>query len=231
MRYLIVLSAVFLALGGPRLAWADNSRALREQQAVLSSNAFLNAHPDLKYRTEGFLHLDEERFVEARESFLKAARFADKPSQAVLAEFAWKGIGEPMDRARAYAWADISAERGYPQLVAVREMYWERLSEDERARAIQIGQSLMDEYGDNVAKKRMALHLRKARRTMLGFRPRKDATIIIPGPNGHGISIRGHHFYATEYWDPEKYQEWVDETWGGSAAGTVDIGSLEQLPD
>ena len=132
-------------------------RALREQQAVMASKAFLEAHPDLKHRTEGFLRLEEGRTEDARKSFLEAALFADKPSQAVLAEMAWKGIGQPTDRPRAYAWADISAERGYPPLVAIRESYWEQLSDEEKERAIEIGQSLMDEYGDEVAKARMAL--------------------------------------------------------------------------
>ena len=211
--------------------WADDDRALREQQAVMASKAFLDAHPDLKHRTEGFLRLEEGRTEDARRSFLEAARFADKPSQAVLAEMAWKGVGQPADRPRAYAWADISAERGYPQLVAIRESYWEQLSDEERERAIEIGQSLMDEYGDEVAKARMALHLRKARRTMISFRPRKDVTVIVPDHSGFGRAIRGHNFYATEFWDPEEYQAWVDDGWMGSPEGKVDVGEVEQFPD
>jgi len=220
---------ILIACSSP--AWADDDRALREQQAVMASKAFLDAHPDLKHRTEGFLRLEEGRPEDARDSFLKAARFADKPSQAVLAEMAWKGIGQPADRPRAYAWADISAERGYPQLVAIRELYWQQLTDEEKERAIEIGQSLLDEFGDKAAKPRMALHLRKARRTMIGFRPRKDVTVVVPDHTGFGRAIRGHNFYATEFWDPEEYQAWVDEGWERPAEGTVDVGELEQIPE
>lgn len=185
----------------------------------------------MKYRTEGFVQLDEGNVALARENFMKAASFADKAAQAVLAEMAWKGIGQPVDRVAGYVWADIAAERGYPGFVAVRERYWQSLTEAEKARALEVGRTLMDEYGDAAARKRMSLHLRKARSSMIGGRPRKNAEVVVPGPNGQSIFIRGHHFYADRFWDPDRYQEWVDATWGKPAEGTVDVGSLEQIPD
>jgi len=231
MSHPIVRYAALLLIACSFVSWADDGRAQREQQEVMSSKAFLDAHPDLKYRTEGFILLDEGRAYDARMSFLKSASFADKASQAVLAELAWKGVGQPRDRVLGYVWADIAAERGYPQLVALREMYWEKLTQDERDRAVEIGQPMMDEYGDSAAKKRMALHLRKARRSMLTGRARKDVTVVIPGPQGQQVFIRGHNFYATEYWEPERYQRWVDETWRESSSGSVEVGTLEQVPE
>jgi hypothetical protein len=210
-------------------ASAGESRMQLEQQKVLSSKAFLDAHPDVKFRTLGLESLDGGRIDVAREFFLKAAKFADKPSQAMLAEMAWKGVGQPADRSLGYVWADLAAERGYSQFVLLREHYWSRLSEEERIRAIEIGRPIMDEYGDGLAKKRMSDHLRKARRSMLTGRPRKDVTVIIPGPSGQPIFIRGHHFYADKFWDPEKYHQWVDEIWNAAPAGRVEIGPLEQL--
>lgn len=111
-RWLLLLACLL-----PALVEAD----ARDEQAVMSSRAFLVAHPDLRFRTEGFLRLDEGKPEQARKDFLKAARYADKPAQAMLAEMAWKGLGQEVDRALAYAWADIAAARGYPQLVALRE--------------------------------------------------------------------------------------------------------------
>lgn len=150
--------------------------------------------------------------------------------QAVLAEMAWKGLGQPVDRVSGYVWADIAAERGYLQFVAIRERYWQSLTEAEKARAVEIGQPMMDEYGDAASRKRLTLHLRKARHSMIGSRPRKDAEVLVPGPNGQSIYIRGDQFYAEKFWQPEKYHQWVDETWGETPEGKVDVGSLEQVP-
>ena len=85
----------------------------RKQQATLSSAVFLNAHPDMKHRKQGWDAYAEGDFALARAQFLKAAWYGDKPSQAMLAEMDWKGVGAAVDRAAAYTWADIAAERGY----------------------------------------------------------------------------------------------------------------------
>ncbi|UWX04668.1 hypothetical protein H1235_08470 [Pseudoxanthomonas sp. NC8] len=63
----------------------------------------MDAHPDLKYRSEGWLAFHGGRFEEAIAHFTRAASFGDKPSQAMLAEMAWKGQGKAVDRALAYA--------------------------------------------------------------------------------------------------------------------------------
>ena len=85
----------------------------RKQQATLSSAVFLNAHPDMKHRKQGWDAYAEGDFALARAQFLKAAWYGDKPSQAMLAEMDWKGEGAAVDRASAYTWADFAAERGY----------------------------------------------------------------------------------------------------------------------
>lgn len=208
--------------------FASDEGRFTDRQATLSSKAFLDAHPDMKFRNEGLIAYEEGRFDEARDSFLKAARFADKPSQAMLAEMAWKGIGQPADRVLGYVWADLSAERGYRLFIVLRETYWGHLAPEDRTRAIEIGQPVMDEFGDAVARTRLTKHLRKARWTMIGGRPRKNVTVIVPGPSGMPIRIRGHHFYANEFWEPELYHKWVDQLWNDAPTGTVEIGPLEK---
>ena len=132
----------------------------RGELKTLNSEAFLNAHPDMKYRLEGWIAFEDGRLEDALAHFDHASRYGDKLSQAMLAEMHWEGRGVPRDRALAYAWADLAAERGYPRLVVLRERYWEGLDEGGQARAIEAGQALYAEYGDEVAQPRMARHLR-----------------------------------------------------------------------
>src|SRR5687767_7064117 len=71
-------------------------------------------HPDTHYRRLGFTSYAAGNHYEAVSYLTRAARYADKPSQLALALMYWEGDGVDADRARAYAWADVAAERGYP---------------------------------------------------------------------------------------------------------------------
>lgn len=210
----------------------DGTAPDSKDQEVMSSRTFLNAHPDLKYRTEGWLAYRDGRYEQARKHFMRAAGYADKLSQAMLAEMSWTGQGQVIDRAIGYAWADLAAERGYPQFVALREGYWRAMQPAERERALEVGQSLLDEYGDEVARIRINRHLRQARRHMLGGRVRKDIDVIVPGPSGQSNLIRGRDFYSDKFWQPAQYQDWLDETWNAPPRGTVEVGAPKALrPD
>lgn len=223
--FLFAISVAFAAL--PALAGKDPGVIDRDDQAVMASKAFLDAHPDMKYRTEGFLAYELGDFAEARTHFLKAAEFADKPAQAMLAEMAWKGIGEPADRAMGYVWADLAAERGYRQFVALRERYWSELDAAGRERVLMEGVAVMQHYGDASAQPRLARHLRRARLVMITGRPRKDVTILVPGKYGMGTWVRGHDFYAPKFWEPKQYFEWVDAVWADPPVENVEVGSPE----
>src|SRR3546814_8656986 len=50
---------------------------------------------------------------------------------------------------------DIAAERRFPNFVILRERYWSSLDARERERAIDVGRTLMDEYGDDSAGPRL----------------------------------------------------------------------------
>ena len=116
------------------------------EQAVMATRTFLNAHPDLKYRNEGWEAYQAGDHVAAMAHFTKASLYADKASQAMVAEMTWKGQGVPEDRAMAYAWADLAAERGYVQFVKLREQYWRALDVAQRERAVQQGSALVADY-------------------------------------------------------------------------------------
>lgn len=202
----------------------------REDQKVMSTIAFLDAHPDLKYRREGWLAFDAGDHAAAIGHFREAARFGDKISQAMLAEMAWKGLGQPVDRPLGYAWADLAAERGYRQFVALREQYWAKLTAHERERAIEVGQPLLPVYSQEATQATMEKHLRKARRYMIAGRVSRGGDVYVPGPGGQWTRIRGHDFYAEKFWNPQWYQEWTDQVWKDPPTENVDVGEPVTVP-
>ena len=199
--------------------------------AEVLTEGFLSAHPDLRWRREALHAYTNKRYDEAMQYFLRAARYADKPAQAMIAEMYWKGIGVAQDRALGYAWMDLAAERFYSNFVIMREQYWEALSQAS-SRTRSRGQSLLTEYGDAAAKPRMAKILRK-QRSMTGSRVGFTGNLqIIPftGPDaGSGMTIRGDEYYAPKYWRAEEYFKWQDEVWDapGARKGKVRVGELE----
>lgn len=194
-------------------------------QKVMSSKSFLDAHPDMKYRTEGWFAYRDGRYEDALEHFRRAASFADKLSQAMLAEMHWLGQGIPADRAIAYAWADLAAERGYVQFLGLRERYWQAMDQAERERAIDEGRQLMANYGDATARPRMAEHLLHVQRR--ASRPHKNAMVVVADGERGLRRIRGWDFYAGKFWDPVRYQAWIDARWTPLPDGRVDVRDLE----
>ena len=141
---------------------APEERMLVEQ----GYGGFLTAHPDLRHNKRGLTAFLDGDYEKAARSFRLAARYADKPSQALIAEMLWEGKGSAQDRPLAYAWADLAAERGERRLVLQREHYWEQMSESERALAIERGEAVYAEFGDAVAQPRLARVLRRASRNL-----------------------------------------------------------------
>ena len=223
--------AVALALAGAA------SAAEREPEAadalVVNNTGFLGAHPDLRWRREGMAAIQDGRPREAFTFFRRAARYADKPSQAMVAEMLWTGTGVPADRPLAYAWMDIAAERAYVPFVAKREQYWNALSESEQALALDVGRPLYEEYRDEVAQERLERKLEKAKRKITGSRTGFVGflTLVVAGPGGVGIAIDGERFYDDTYWEPDQYWEWQDSIWKDPAFGTVTVEPLEVVRD
>jgi hypothetical protein len=200
----------------------------------LMTEGFLSAHPDLRWRREGQHAYANKRYEEAMRYFLRAARYADKPAQAMIAEMYWKGIGVAQDRELGYAWMDLAAERFYSDFIIIREQYWRTLDAGQQRNAIARGQALLAEYGDDVSKVRMAKVLRKHRNvtgSRVGFVGNLE---IIPftGPNaGTGMTIRGDEYYAPKYWQADRYFEWQDQVWRAPPRkGRVEVGELENAP-
>lgn len=180
---------------------------------------YWNAHPDQKHRMLGIAALQEGRAEEARGHFERAARHADKASQALMAQLLWEGRGVPRDRALAYAWMDLAAERGDPQLAAQREVYWAELDAASRERAIEEGKAVYDQYADDVAQPRLERERRRWTMVAAGSRlgspgaarvcteqtmPRGKGAITGLGMCGSGADSAVHYADAklspAEYW-------------------------------
>lgn len=200
---------------------------------VMNTSGFLAAHPDLRWRREGLYALEQDRAGEALTFFKRAARYADKPSQAMVAEMLWTGTGVPIDRPQAYAWMDVAAERAYVPFLAKREQYWNALGETERARALEVGAGIYDEYSDSVAKARLERLLRRAQRKVTGSRTGfvGNLQVMVPGPGGVMLTIDGSRYYDDQYWEPEQYWAWQDSIWKDPPTGTVTVEPLEVVPD
>ncbi len=199
------------------------------------TSGFLTAHPDIRWRREGSYSYNQEEYDIAMDQFLRAARHADKPSQAMIAEMYWEGRGVPQDRELGYIWMDLAAERMYPNFVIKRERYWQLLDAAQRSRAVERGQPLLAEYGDAAAKPRLEKVLRQARRETTG----SHAGFVNPGLKivpmtgplaGTNVTISPEKYYAPEFWEPAAYFASQDAEWGAPRRGHVDVGELQNLP-
>jgi hypothetical protein len=219
---------IALAAASPSLADAASPGLDLEQQRVLSSHGFLSAHPDLRYRREGVVAYQDGEYEAAADYFRRAARYADKASQAMYAEMLWNGIGVPRDHALAYVWMDLAAERGYRDFLVRREYYWSQLSEAQREHALEVGRALYEEYGDAAAKPRLEKKLRLATRSVTGSRVGfvGNLQIVVPTPTG-SMTIDGNTYYDERFWEPEQYWAWQDQVWGEPRKGKVTILPME----
>ncbi len=199
---------------------------------VLSSDAFLVSHPDMRYRQLGHRAQAEGRMEQARSYYQLAARYADKLSQAALAEMWWKGQGGPTDRAMAYIWMDLAAERGTPYLLYQRERYWAELDAADRARAVNEGGAVYAEYGDPSSKPRLERELRTGLKRVSGSRTGSVARMemMVRDPRG-ARKVDADAFYQAEYWEPTKYWEWKTAELKriGHVKGTVDVGPATRV--
>ena len=226
MQSRFVLALLFMSLA-PAVAAQDDPRP--GEKALMTSYGYLAAHPDQRWRRRGLAALKREEPEEAFDFFRRAARYADKPSQAMIAEMLWTGWGVPVDRPLAYAWMDLAAERAYLPFLAKREEYWEALAPAERAAALAAGPGIYLEYGDEVAKRRLEFKLRLGKPRRGGLRSAWD--VFVPGVAGLPKRIPGATYYDDRYWEPDEYWAWQDSIWRAPNKGVVEVQPLEVVDD
>lgn len=232
-----------LLLTGSVAAQAAAAVAVDDPRAA---NDFLTYHPDMANRKMGMDAYHRGKFEIAADYFHRAARYADKASEAALAEMLWKGEGVAMNRPLAYAWMDLAAERHYPSLLAMRERYWQQLSATEQTQAVEAGDAVYAEYGDSVAKPRLAVQLRRglldATGSHVGYVGSMKVAGNMPGCNtGKGCpsgtfetiaGVPGDQYYAPQYWNEQDYFASQDAAWNAPQRhGVVDVGVLQNVHD
>ncbi len=232
IRFAVCTHLIFVAVSitNPGLAVAaEESEKPQQPEALTQSASFLSGHPDLRWRTEAAKSYFAGRYEDALKQFKRAARHADKPSQAMVAEMYWRGEGVAADRAIAYAWMDLASERHYRDLLIKRERYWNELAPTERERALVIGDAVYAEYGDAVAKPRIEAALRRARSQTTGSRTGFVGALKVMISDGGGgfLEVDGSQYYAAKYWKPEEYFKWQEQVWVDAPRGKVDVGELE----
>jgi len=230
MKIIFISVLMLAALASAPLALAKKPLPDPAQLAV-NTQGFLSAHPDMRWRQMAMEHYLAGNYEDALGDFMRSARFADKGSQAMVAEMIWTGQGTTVDRARGYAWMDLAAERGYKDFLKLREIYWNEMNPSERDQAIGIGQEIYAEYGDDVAKPRLARKINQGRRNVTGSRTGfgGNLSILVPYANSW-ISIPADKYYADEFWQPAEYFKWQDNLWHEYQRGRVQVGALEVVP-
>ncbi|HWS28373.1 MAG TPA: hypothetical protein VN259_17565 [Xanthomonadales bacterium] len=239
LRTSITLLVATLALAGSACAEVFEPRKIDPN--VWQSAHFQRAHPDLKHRVQGQNLLQDGRVRAALSEFGEAAHWGDKLSQAMVAEIYWEGQGIGADRARAYAWMDLAAERQFLAFVAKREKYWAQLTEAERQQALSIGAQLYAEYGDDVALPRLEARINREREptgSRTGFSG--NGMVVMPELGGSfltlsiiglrpqlfgGVQVPLYAFYAPQLWRFDKYVNWQADQLELARRGVVRVGA------
>lgn len=197
------------------------------------SNSSTWGHPDLFGEFAGMRLYSQGHYKSAIKYFKYGARYADKLSQLSIGLMYENGHGVDKDPVTACAWLAMAAERKYPTFIATRDRVCEALTPTQHDQAVAVLDKLMPEYGDAVAKKRMAHALEMAKTQGTGSRLGFDSGITTVGakqgcggPTIAGTPIAGcgsTDFWSPWRWDPKKYFAARDAQW----RGTVTVGALQ----
>ncbi|HUD43419.1 MAG TPA: sel1 repeat family protein [Dokdonella sp.] len=212
----------------------------------------VRGYSDVMGFSQGLAAHARGRYASAMKFFLIGARYADKPSQLSIGLMYLNGEGVAADPATAYAWIDLAAERQYPDFVTTRDRVAAQLSPEQRARAERIRADLAAEYGDAVAKRRVAGELGSVRLNTTGSRTGYDDLSvrsassaasngggncmniggivignIVIGESGCGQAVRGLNDVNPT--DPKAYFALRDAQWKGTAT-VGPLQPLEQTP-
>lgn len=207
--------------------------ATTERVLTAMNNASTWGHPDLFGEFAGMRLYSEGHYAAAIKYFKYGARYADKLSQLSIGLMYENGHGVHKDPVTACAWLALAAERKYPSFIATRDRVCEALTPAQHDQAVAVLDTLMPEYGDAVAKKRMVRALDMAKTETAGSRLGFDSGITTVGvqQNCGGPTIAGSpeagcgstNFWSPWRWEPDKYFRARDAQW----IGTVTVGALQ----
>lgn len=168
------------------------------------TSGLLAARPDIRWRIAGDHARAEGRDENAYLHYRRAARYGDKQAQSILARMHHDGDGAARDRALAFAWITIAAERGDASYVQLRDRYWQQLDAGQREEAEARLHDLQAEYGDAQAIPRLRRSIRTARHQATGSRLGYAGALEVTATNGNrdtsGTSLSGSDYYDRKYW-------------------------------
>jgi hypothetical protein len=229
-------------------------KAAENLQDVLNEPTVAWQHPDKRYRQLGLEAYRNGNKEVALRLLTEAARYADKPSQAMVAAMYWHGEGTGVDRPRGYAWMDLAADRGDSDLLVQRELFWNALTESERRTALVVGKDIYDQYPDEAGAVRLERNLSLARNKITGSHTGflgSGRSIFSSGIRGYandallgGQSVAyllgqvdGHSMdfkvlYDPAIWHARSYMQLKAVQWQLSrpVQGHVEVGDLQLVP-
>ena len=221
----LMMFAAGAQLGTQPLLPQAQSLSFRELDRAEATARY--GHPNEMWRYRALRALKLQQPTRAADYFRQAGRYGDKFSQHALSLMYWHGVGVARDVAQAYVWGDLAAERGYRDLLLVREKMWMSMETRQRRHALSIGPRMYAEYGDAAAKPRMEWELRKALANATGSRvgAQKDRVRFLNLGAIADLDVSG--FYERERWNATAYWREQDRQWDAK----VIVLPLEQLPD
>lgn len=210
-------------------------------------------HPDLFGEFAGMERFAKGDYKAAMPYFMNAARFADKPSQLAIGLMYVNGLGVAKNLATGCAWLDLAAERKYPRFVATYNVNCAQLAPAQHQQMEAELAKLVPEFGDNVAKHRMAVQLRLAYSSRTGSHVGFDSGVEVHAPTDMALGgatvagsatsncskeivyagglamptkgCTGNAYWSRDYWDPDTYFRDRDAQW----RGTVTVGELQDV--
>lgn len=210
-------------------------------------------HPDLYNEFAGMHDYASGEFKTAFEYFLKAAQYADKPSQLSIGLMYLSGQGVEKDPVKAYGWVAVAAERKYPTFVATQKQIWNSLTPQQQLQAGAYQKSLYAQYGDPTTKPRELQAMRDSwasLQTISNTWAYISGAVSKYGASGKIYIALGH---ATPYvqnvgkgeaipkkwlWNPKSYfavrdAQWMTDSIKGHGAewsnGSVTVGPLQNV--
>lgn len=112
---------------------------------------------------------------------------------------------------------DIAAERATnPDLLNIREKYWESMTEAERQQSIALGDEIVSQYSDESALKKLAIAFRTDRLSRIRVPPGRLQSVLIHGDEGddenfNAEEVNPTHLYASKFWEPKEYMQLRDD--------------------
>lgn len=165
--------------------------------------------------------------------YTNAAVWADKFAQYNIGVMYLRGEGVEFDAVRGWAWLELAAERGYPDMVRAADDLYEMLDEEQRREGERIlREELLPDYGDATrvpaTARRMERELRRATGTRTGS---KAALSSLRVYDGSGVSRRGDEFYDPAKWDFERIVRFETQLMKDLAGAGATLGEFRVLED